>query len=727
MTRFSLFAPIEARKAPSLHRRFIFGAGVGGTLAVLLFSIGAARLLHRQIIEENDTHIADAAQRALATVTQEIDGRTRLMKVVALSPEVIAAAKASGARAQSLGIVGTDIGTLEKRFNAQRSLDVSPAARSYLVDALGSLDGVEVLLTDANGYNGVTTRLTSDFVQSDEAWWRTAWNEGMAAPAIAYDSSSAQTTISLASVVRDGATKVGVIKIGFSVTPLLTAIRAAGGEMHIDIVDSASRVVLSSDAARLGRSLVLKGRADSSVAFAMPIDDVPERVAVLAANSIHWRVAAHEPVAAIAEALDTATYSVLAGAIVILIALFALLYSIDRFLDRRLSAPARELAEAAEAVAAGDFAVEVSRMTSDDEIGRLNRAVSAMVAELRRLAQAISVSARETSGMSLEITAGSEEMAATAGEIANTASDLSAQSTLMAESISSIAEAAGTLRSLAASLDEGAREGVARNSALRSLAVENRAGLDTTDESLRGLMADVSASEDAITALSDASEEIRTFVTLVRKLARQSKLLALNAAMEAARAGAQGAGFAVVASEVRRLAAMSTDAAERTEVIVRGVLHAIDASRESTTRAVATAADVRKATLKASESFADIERAVAEAELWTAAIEETATTTSRLVVDMTQQLESLAGGTESFAASMEEIAASSEEQSASTQEIAGAANQLGSAAERLSKIVGGLRTDEVPTPRSRNDDDGERDERKSVGLPDLRLPSATLA
>ena len=707
--RFSLFAPIEARKAPSLYRRFIVGAGVGGTLAVVLLGAAANRLLHSQITDENDTHIADAAQRALATVSQEIDGRTRLVKVVALAPDVISAARLGGARSNALGIVGADVGALERRFDAQRSLDVSPAARAYLVSALGSLDGVEVLLTDANGYNGVTTRLTSDFVQSDEAWWQAAWLDGVALPGISYDSSTAQTTIALASVVRDGGTKVGVVKIGFSITPLLNAIRAAGGDMGIDIVDSTNHVALSSDPARLGRSLVLRGRAtDSTNTFGMTIDGAPERVSVLTANGVRWRVAAHEPTSAMAGAFEKSTYVVLAGSVVVLLALFVLLYSIDRFLDRRLSAPARELAEAAEAVAAGDFAIDVSRMTTDDEIGRLNRAVGAMVVELRRLAQAIATSARETSAMSSEITAGSEEMAATAGEIANTASDLSAQSTTMAEAIGSIAQSAGTLRSLAASLDEGAREGVTRNSALRSLAVENRAGLDATDESLRGLVADVSASEDAIAALSDASEEIRTFVTLVRKLARQSKLLALNAAMEAARAGTHGAGFAVVASEVRRLASMSTDAAERTEAIVRGVLRGIDASRESSSRAVVTAAHVRTATSKASASFADIERAVAEAELWTAAIEQTATTTSRLVVEMTQQLESLAGGTESFAASMEEIAASSEEQSASTEEIAGAANQLGSAAERLSKLVGGLRTNDAPAPPTLNDPPEER-------------------
>ncbi len=725
MMRFSLFAPIEARGAPSLHHRFIVAAGVFGTIALLVLGATASRLLRDQIARESDTHIADAAQRALVTVSQDIDDRRRLAQVVALAPEIVSAARQAGVRAQALGIVGADIATLERRFDADRSLNISAAARTYLTEALVPLDGAEVLLTDANGYSAVSTRRTSDFVQSDEAWWKNAWRDGLSVPEIGYDSSAAQTTISIAATVSEGKEKVGVVKIAFSVEPLVKAMSSAGGAIRIDILDSLDRILLSSDPSRLGHILSFSGvRTDTAHATAVTIDGVFERATVLSSSSRRWRVAAHEPESELATALRSSTYGVIAASGVLLLALLLLLYSINRFLDRRLSEPARELAEAAEAVAGGDFAVEVSRVTTDDEMGRLNRAVSAMVIELRRLAQAIAVSARETGAMSSEITAGSEEMAATAGEIAHTASDLSAQSTTMAESIASIAESAGTLRSLAASMDEGAREGVVRNSALRTLALENRAGLDATHESLSGLAKDVQESEAAINALSDASEEIRTFVTLVRKLARQSKLLALNAAMEAARAGTQGAGFAVVASEVRRLASMSTDAAERTEAIVRTVLLGIDASRESAGRAVETAGRVRIATAKASESFTDIETAVAEAELWTASIEETAATTSQLVVEMTHQLESLAGGTETFAASMEEIAASSEEQSASTQEIAGAANQLGYAADRLSKLVGGLRTQES---RATTDVPPSKPERPAMEAPDFSSPVVTPA
>lgn len=662
---------------------------------MLLLAAGAHLLLGRVVEQQGDTRVADAASRALIVVTQALDDRTRQAKMLAMTPDVVAAARAGGARARTLGIVGAEIAALEKRFDTERSMTVAPATRQFLRDLLPQLEAAEMLLTDANGFNAVTTQRSSDFVQSDESWWQSAWRDGVSPADAAYDSSARQTTVSLATVVRDGSIKVGVVKLGFSITPLVQSLSSAGAGVGIDVLDSTDRVLLSSEVARAGRRLrgMPSGGADSAQAVSVVLDSVTERAVAMRANAGRWRIVAHLGTAEIAAPFRIAQLAILGGAVTLLLVLVLLLAAMNRFLQRRISVPTLALAEAAEAVAAGDFSVQLRRLSADDEIGRLSRAVGAMILELRRLAQAIAGSARETSAMSAEITAGSEEMAATAGEIANTASDLSAQSSIMAETIATLAGSAGSLRALAAVLDAGAHEGVSRNTALRTLALENRASLDASADSLDSLAADVHASATAITALSNASAEIRSFVTLVRQLARQSKLLALNAAMEAARAGTQGAGFAVVATEVRRLAAMSSDAAERTEAIVKSVLHGIDASRESAGRAVSTAGELRAATAKASQSFSDIERAVADAESWTASIEQTAATTSGLVVDMTQRLDSLAGGTEAFAAAMEQVAASSEEQSASTEEIAGAANALGSAAERLTKLVGGLKVD----------------------------------
>src|SRR4029077_20275078 len=226
---------------------------------------------------------------------------------------------------------------------------------------------------------------------------------------------------------------------------------------------------------------------------------------------------------------------------------------------------------------------------------------------------------------------------------------------------------------------------------------ESRTKLDESSKALEVLAKDVRASAAAIDGLATASLEVRSFVTLVQKLARQSKLLALNAAMEAARAGEHGQGCAVVASEVRRLAAMSSEAAQRTEQVMGGVLRGIEASRSSSERSVATVRQVLEATEHGARSFVAVEDAVQNNETWTNAIERTSTSANTLVAEITKRLTQLSTGTESFAAAMQQVAASSEEQSASTQEIAAAAAALSSAAERLSQLVANLRL-EAPIP-----------------------------
>src|SRR6185436_7056119 len=119
-----------------------------------------------------------------------------------------------------------------------------------------------------------------------------------------------------------------------------------------------------------------------------------------------------------------------------------------------------------------------------------------------------------------------------------------------------------------------------------------------------------------------------------------------------ARAGEHGEGFAVVASEVRRLAAMSSEAAERTHSVVADVLAGIERSRASSDRMVSTVRTVRSATELGSRSFDEIEQAVNSTDAWTTAVERTAKSARSLADELHTRTESLANGTDSFAAAM---------------------------------------------------------------------------
>lgn len=697
-----LVAGVSAR---SLRRLLMLGVAVAAIVVLGAIAASGVVVLRKAVAGDEDARILNAADLSRQLVERVLAERLRQVDLIASSPSVVEAARKGGELSRQRGLPRRTIDALEQQFKATRSQQVDPSALRYLSDLLPKLDIAEVMVTDEYGYNAVTTSPSSDFVQSDEDWWQTAWKHRSTNAAATNDPATKRTVVELAHVVLNSGVPVGVVKVKFGLSTVDSVLAqggaaGTGAPLRVDLVDSSGLILASS--AEVTRFKPLSGwrkavLGEKEPVFTFRADSVDERAATAATNGGTWRVIAHTPEAEARRGYDRAKWALLGGIGVMLAVGLGLLALVGRFIERRVTGPAAELAMAAEAVAGGDLSKMVETGSADDEIGRLSHAISSMIRELRRLAVALKQTANETAAMTAEITASSEEMAASAGQIAHTASDLSQQSNVMAESIQALAGSSEALVVLSAELDAGAREGLERNARLRQLALENRARLDESTNSLSTLGNDVSASAAAIEGLAAASEEIRSFVTLVQKLARQSKLLALNAAMEAARAGEHGHGFAVVAEEVRRLAAMSSDAAERTERVVSGVLSGIEQSRTTTGRTVATLVTVRGSTEQGSRSFAEIEKAVAETEAWTTSIERAVAAGNTLTNELRGRLETLAGGTESFAAAMEEVAASSQEQSASTEQIAGAAATLAHTAEKLTQIVANLRLERGKT------------------------------
>ncbi len=679
-----------------MRSRYVFTTGAAAIALLAIVATAGSIGLNRSMTQQQNAILTDAARRSALLVDRVLAERLRQVDLIAWESSVIGAARKGTAASRRRSLPLQTISSLEERFKATRSQQVDSTALEFLLDLLPKLDIAEVMLTDQYGYNAVATSPPSDFVQSDEGWWQTAWKDGVSDAEATEDKATGETVVELARVVRDHGVRVGVVKAKFGLANLDSALIQAGvgTTLRVDLVDSVGHVIASSAGGK--RFQFLRGSRDlarvaSDTIVTFGAANELQRGALTNANDGHWRLVAHGDEATLGAPVMRAQVALLAGTAVVLLAIIGALTVVSRSIERRITSPAATLAELAEAVAAGDLSRRVDHTDAEDEIGRLTRAVAAMVAELRRLAGALGSSAQETSAMSAEITAGTEEMAASAGEIAHTASELSQQSTGMAQSIQSLSTSAEELVRIAGDLRDGAHEGVERNGQLRGLSLESRSKLDESSRALELLAKDVSASANAIDGLASASLEVRTFVTLVQKLARQSKLLALNAAMEAARAGEHGQGFAVVASEVRRLAAMSSEAAQRTEQVMGGVLRGIDDSRASSERSVKAVRQVIEATEHGVRSFASVAEAVETNEAWTTSIERAATAANTLVAEITKRLSQLNTGTESFAAAMQQVAASSEEQSASTQQIAAAAAALSHAAENLSQLVSNLR------------------------------------
>jgi methyl-accepting chemotaxis protein len=358
---------------------------------------------------------------------------------------------------------------------------------------------------------------------------------------------------------------------------------------------------------------------------------------------------------------------------------------------RRVSDPVTSLATTAERAAAGDLTVAFDASANGEQVHRLHRALDEMIGALRRLVQAMRAASDETATMSAQITAGTEQMSATASEFARTAGELSQEASRMSSAITLSAADSNRLLSVSARLDAGARDGVARNDSLATLARSSRERLDASTTAVSALAAVAESSVTSAEAVSHAAHEIESFVTLVRRIARRAKLLSLNASMEAARAGEHGEGFGVVASELRALATTATEAAERAETAVALVLERVEQARENSRETVATLGTVQHAQREAHGSFTGIEQALEESIVWLRSIGDAAAESGTLLAGNNARLAELARGTESFASAMQQVAAGSQQQSAGAEEIAAASAALAGASQTLQSRVSAFR------------------------------------
>lgn len=360
---------------------------------------------------------------------------------------------------------------------------------------------------------------------------------------------------------------------------------------------------------------------------------------------------------------------------------------IMRFIRQQVTNPVAALARISEAVGTGELSIPFYPSSANDEVGRLSRATSGMISELRELAATMRESATDTARLAQKITDGSQAVASAAHQNAATVDELSRNATARQKTVLDLVGGATRMTETFGALREASEEGLRRERRLRSVAEENRTRLDENSRALDSLTTDSLASVEAISGLASAVEEIRAFLTLVQKISRQSKLLALNAAMEAARAGEQGEGFAVVAAEVRRLAASSAEAAQRTDALVKTMVENVDRARDCTTRTVSTARGVMETMLLGRRVFTKVEYSAKEAEEWSGRVEATIAEAAQVATTMSERLNQISAETESFVRTMKFIAVASDEQSRAIAEIAAGATELTRSANLVSQLV----------------------------------------
>jgi len=319
----------------------------------------------------------------------------------------------------------------------------------------------------------------------------------------------------------------------------------------------------------------------------------------------------------------------------------------------------REYVAVIEKTSEGDLTQQVAVSQQVEELGILGDNLNIMISNLRQLSERSKQTTMNLTSATTEIMASTSEQAATAAQQAAAVSQTSA----------TIIEARQTAEQAAD------RARLVSEMAEQSLEVSNQ-GLARVQASTAGMVAikeQVSTIAETILSLSEQTQQISAIIATVNDIADQSNLLALNAAMEAARAGEAGRGFAVVAGEVRSLAEQSRQATRQ----VREILGEIQKAANTAVMVTEEGAKRAEEGVGLAESTGDVITTIRQH------TQKVAQAAQQIAASTNQQL----AGMDQIAAAMENINQATVQTEMSTRQVEGTAQNLNELAAQLSRVV----------------------------------------
>ncbi|MCK0547687.1 methyl-accepting chemotaxis protein [Pseudomonas syringae] len=292
-----------------------------------------------------------------------------------------------------------------------------------------------------------------------------------------------------------------------------------------------------------------------------------------------------------AEAADrlqsTSVFMLTAGVVIA----FVVAIMLGILITRMITGPLRSAIEVAQRIASGDLTQSVSS-TRGDEAGQLLNAIGTMQGNLKRTIQ--------------EISSASDQLASAAEELGAVTEESTRGLTRQNDEIQ---QAATAVNEMTAAVEEVARNAVSTSEESKSLATDAANGRGQVDNTVKGIgtmVSEITESTGSVTTLAGHVRDISKVLEVIRSIAEQTNLLALNAAIEAARAGEQGRGFAVVADEVRALAHRTQASTVEIEGMIGTVQSGADGAVAAMSKSLATATNTQELAQRAGSALEKI-------------------------------------------------------------------------------------------------------------------------
>jgi methyl-accepting chemotaxis protein len=361
--------------------------------------------------------------------------------------------------------------------------------------------------------------------------------------------------------------------------------------------------------------------------------------------------------------------------------------AIAAYISRIISKPVQLVSNAAKQMADGNLAIEKINVKNNDEIGQLAADFNEMATNLRNLIYQVSSTSEQVAASAEEMMASADQTNSATNQVATAIQEVAGGAELQSknteESAKAVEEMAGGIQRVAVTTSTVA-ESAADTTKQAMLGHES---LEKVIEKMKTINHTTSETNAVIKDLDRKSAEIGKIIEVITGIADQTNLLALNAAIEAARAGEHGKGFAVVADEVRKLAELSRQSASQIsgliEVIQKETHQVVEMMNKGT-------AEISEGTLLVEDTGRTFDEILKSIENVSSEIQEVSAISEEMsasVMQVNASIDEVTKIARGSVASTAEIASATEEQLASMEEVASSSASLARLAENLREMV----------------------------------------
>lgn len=352
-------------------------------------------------------------------------------------------------------------------------------------------------------------------------------------------------------------------------------------------------------------------------------------------------------------------------------------------LVQHVTRPLEQLQRAAARVATGDLRAAGIGRETPDELGRLADAFARMTDRLRSVLGDVRREAAQVAGTARELAATTREISGSAQQVAEAASTISVASMEQTRRLEAARDATAIVERAVRSAADDATRAAALTADTRTAADEASHASDRAMAALEEILAASNDVVPAAHALRERAGRIETLTDAIDAIARQTNLLSINAAIEAARAGANGRGFTVLASEIRSLADQTAEALHRIRALTSDVRDVADRNAARAALVHDRVLDGERTIGEALRALATIREASRHGGMATHAIVGALAAPREAIERLFADVADLAAAAQQNAASAQQVSAASEQTTAAVAQAAASSGALADVAARL--------------------------------------------